>query len=659
MNEKIRILSLNCWGLKYISNYRKERLDFISERIASEDYHVVGLQEVWVYSDYENLRNKTKHKLPYGKFYFSGIFGSGLVILSKFPIQSTSMYRYSLNGKPSAFYHGDWYVGKGVAIATLLMPNGKKLEFFNTHLHASYEKDKDSYLCHRISQAWEISKLISSAFAAGKIIIIVGDFNSTPDSIIFKIISFNVSISDSWNINLDQNQCVEKPLNQKKIIEKLCLTCDSPINTWRMKKWKKYPEKCEAKRLDYILIDTSWFKVKCVKLAFTETIPSLDCSYSDHFGIDAIIELMNNPTNSDPGKLKIEDLEIVQQEFNNYINRVKKSSYFRTVYFFISLIVIIGLHISIFWSHNIYITFSLFLINTVILSTSIFTSLYGFIFGWWELRTLSEFQEEISLLNNGCYIPALGLGTWQSKPNEVAKAVEMALKAGYRHIGITKNLIVLLVINKIGHSLYVPKRRRNLYLMHWPIALNPNGNHFLFPKKSDGTLDQEEGWDFLKTWGLLENLVSTGKVKAIGVSNFSTLNLEKLLKIAKIIPAVNQCELHPYLPQDKLVEFCNEKGIHLTAYSPLGSTDAPLLKEPLILEIAEKNKKTAAQVVLSWCIQRGTSVIPKSVTPSRIISNLQVFELSEEDFSSLNALGKIHKHRYINPLSWNFVFHDD
>ncbi|KTW30429.1 inositol phosphosphingolipid phospholipase [Pneumocystis jirovecii RU7] len=400
MNEKIRVLSLNCWGLKYISNYRKKRLNFISERIASEDYHIVGLQEVWVYSDYENLRNKTKHKLPYGKFYFSGVFGSGLVILSKFPIQSTSMYKYSLNGKPNAFYHGDWYVGKGVAMATLLMPNGKKVEFFNTHLHASYEKEKDRYLCHKISQAWEISKLISSAFASGKLIIIVGDFNSTPDSIIFKIISFNSSISDSWSINLDQDQYLKKPLSKEKIVEKLCLTCDSPINTWRMKKWKKYPEKCEAKRLDYIFIDTSWFKVKYVKLAFTETIPSLDCSYSDHFGIDALIELMNNSINSSPNKLKIEDLEIIQQEFSNYINQVKKYSHLRVVYFFISIIIIIGLHISVFWSHNIYITFLLFLINTIILSTSIFTSLYEFIFIWWELRTLSEFQEEIALVKH-------------------------------------------------------------------------------------------------------------------------------------------------------------------------------------------------------------------------------------------------------------------
>ncbi|EMR09422.1 hypothetical protein PNEG_02365 [Pneumocystis murina B123] len=399
MNKKIRVLSLNCWGLKYISNYRKERLDLISKRIASEDYDIVGLQEVWVYSDYENMRNNTKHKLPYGKFYFSGIFGSGLVILSKFPIESTSIYKYSLNGRPSAFYHGDWYVGKGVAMATLLMPNGKKIEFFNTHLHASYGGENDEYLCHRISQAWEISKLISSAFTAGKMIIIVGDFNSKPDSIIFKIISFSGSISDSWNINIDQNQYNKKAPSHEKIIEKLCFTCDSPINTWRMKKWKKSPGKCEAKRLDYIFIDTSWFIVKYVKLAFTEIIPSLNCSYSDHFGIDALIEFMNGPNNSNPNKLKIEDLEIIQQEFNNHINQIKKYSYLKAIYFFISIIITIGLHISVFWPHNIYITFLLFLINSTIFLTCIF-SLLEFIFICWELRTLSEFQEEISLVKH-------------------------------------------------------------------------------------------------------------------------------------------------------------------------------------------------------------------------------------------------------------------
>ncbi|KTW26440.1 hypothetical protein T552_04192 [Pneumocystis carinii B80] len=208
-------------------------------------------------------------------------------------------------------------------------------------------------------------------------------------------------------------------------------------------------------------------------------------------------------------------------------------------------------------------------------------------------------------------------------------------------------------LNKLGLD-YV-----DLYLMHWPLSLNPNGNHIFFPKKSDGTYDFEENWDFLKTWKSLEKLLSTGKVKAIGVSNFSTVNLEKLLKIAEVVPAVNQCELHPYLSQEKLLEFCIKKGIHLTSYSPFGSTGTPLLEEPVVKEIANKNKMTEAQVILSWCIQRGTSVIPKSVTPSRITSNLQVSELPEDDFLKLNELGKTHKTRYISLSGKATVFHDD
>ncbi|QSL66530.1 hypothetical protein MERGE_000910 [Pneumocystis wakefieldiae] len=199
----------------------------------------------------------------------------------------------------------------------------------------------------------------------------------------------------------------------------------------------------------------------------------------------------------------------------------------------------------------------------------------------------------------------------------------------------------------------------DLYLMHWPLSLNPNGNHFFFPKKPDGTYDTEEGWDFTKTWRSLEGLLNTGKVKAIGVSNFSTVNLEKLLKTAEIIPAVNQCELHPYLSQEKLLKYCNEKGIHLTSYSPFGSTNTPLLREPVITEIANKNGMTEAQVILAWCIQRGTSVIPKSVTPSRITSNFQVSELPEDDFLTLNKLGETHKVRYISLSSSITIFHDD
>lgn len=112
------------------------RLNEISLRIAraSPSHDIVALQEFWVYADYLNLRQKTQHIFPYGKFYFSGSIGGGLVILSKWPISQSSMFRYPLNGRPTAFFRGDFYVGKGVACAAIRHPSGQTIEVFNTHV---------------------------------------------------------------------------------------------------------------------------------------------------------------------------------------------------------------------------------------------------------------------------------------------------------------------------------------------------------------------------------------------------------------------------------------------------------------------------------------------------------------------------------------------
>ena len=124
-------------GLKWISKHRVERLDAIANRIAQSTYDIVALQEIWVYSDFENLVKKTSHILPYAKFYFSGVLGGGLAILSKWPLESTTMWRYPLNGRPIAFWRGDWYVGKGVASALIRHPSGQLIEVFNTHVYSA------------------------------------------------------------------------------------------------------------------------------------------------------------------------------------------------------------------------------------------------------------------------------------------------------------------------------------------------------------------------------------------------------------------------------------------------------------------------------------------------------------------------------------------
>jgi glycerol 2-dehydrogenase (NADP+) len=241
-------------------------------------------------------------------------------------------------------------------------------------------------------------------------------------------------------------------------------------------------------------------------------------------------------------------------------------------------------------------------------------------------------------LNTGATIPALGLGTWQSDPGQVRAAVSHAIQAGYRHIdcayvyenedevgqgikdGIAKAGIKredLFITTKLWCTYHSRAELGldtslkllgldyvDLFLMHWPVPMNPNGNNEKFPKHPDGTRDLDESWSHVQTWKELEKVLKTGKTKAIGVSNYSVRYLETLLKEAEVVPAVNQIENHPYLPQQEIVDFCKSKGILVEAYSPLGSTGSPLFQEEGVQEVARKHNATAGAVLLSYHSER-------------------------------------------------------
>lgn len=171
----------------------------------------------------------------------------------------------------------------------------------------------------------------------------------------------------------------------------------------------------------------------------------------------------------------------------------------------------------------------------------------------------------------------------------------------------------------------------DLYLMHWPCSSDPTDlkKHL-------------EGWNFLDTWREMQKLVGSGKVRNIGVSNFGIKNLERLLNdpSTKIVPAVNQIELHPCNPSPKLVAYNTSKGIHSTGYSCLGSTNSPLYSNKTLLDIAEAKGHTPQQVLLLWGLQKGWSVIPKSVSEARIKANWEVdgWELTDEEIKQLDAI---------------------
>lgn len=206
--------------------------------------------------------------------------------------------------------------------------------------------------------------------------------------------------------------------------------------------------------------------------------------------------------------------------------------------------------------------------------------------------------------------------------------------------------------------------------MHWPLAYNVHGKGFkqdnfvflnfswlrifisedrrqFFPMKADGTFDLNLDLHFTQTWEDLQNL-PTSKAKAVGVSNFSVHNLEILLKHCSEknlkIPAVNQIELHPSLPQDDMLEYCKQKGILLTAYSPLGSTGGPFMEKPEIKAVAEKKNVSPANILLSWHVARGCSAVLKSVTPERIEANLNIVPLDESELNTISSPETIAKY---------------
>lgn len=200
----------------------------------------------------------------------------------------------------------------------------------------------------------------------------------------------------------------------------------------------------------------------------------------------------------------------------------------------------------------------------------------------------------------------------------------------------------------------------DLFLMHWPVALNQGEG--LIPLLPNGKRDIDVDWHFTKTWDLMQGLVGHG-TKAIGVSNLSLKNLKELQASPsyKITPATNQIEAHPFLTQPKLLEYCKQNGIVVQAYSPLGSNDSPIMKDPVVLELAKELDISPATLLISWGLWRGTNVLSKSVTPARIAQNFQVADIDDASGEKLNDIVRKHgPRRLVNP-PWDpvVVFNDD
>lgn len=442
--REVKFLTFNTWGLKCVSKHRKQRLHAIADKLSGAtmpsskikplndcvvgtsmfrpidgdlfpegegeieyDFDIIALQEVWCKEDWDYLLEKCGKKYPYSRIFYSGILtGPGLAILSKIPIESSFLYRFPINGRPSAVLNGDWYVGKSIAITKLkpLGINTPPIVVMNSHMHAPYALTGDAaYECHRASQAWDFSNMINLYKQAGYAVIVVGDLNSRPGSLQHNLLTQETGLTDSWEQLHGETDLEElKRMNALEQLKVGCTTCDSLLNTWRA---QRKPE--EACRLDYALLDPTRLETVDAGVRFTDRIDEVG-SFSDHFAYYCKLKVLTQEEiiatvikdNNKERELQLNrysNYEEMLKCIEQYMFTARKQKNFRGLHFIISIVLLIAsMVVTSFtsmkasWSSVFWVFFAILISVTGLIDGQI-----SFLFGRSEIRALMEVQNEV------------------------------------------------------------------------------------------------------------------------------------------------------------------------------------------------------------------------------------------------------------------------
>ncbi|KAG8765427.1 phospholipase C type enzyme [Ceratobasidium sp. 428] len=428
-DTEIRVLTLNCWGLKYVSKDRIKRTRAIGDEIAASNYDIVGLQELWVRSDYDYIKSRVDHKLPYSRYFLSGALGAGLVIFSRFPIISTSLHPYSLCGSPLDVGGGDWFVGKAVVSAVIEHPLLGEVEIFNTHLYAKGgESPSQPQMAHRLVNTYEFSRRVNISTSLGRHVLAVGDFNTVSRSPAMQFIYAMTGLRDAWGSThgsfvLPQADGVHSPHHA---VADQGVTADSPLNSYsKGKVFDDHARKWLGKRLDYILFRPPHsspshsrpydHELRCrdSTVTFTHQVPGTDISFSDHFGVAATFDVVPCATqNGHNGHRPItpphgtsyspttrgEVLDHAIKTMGVAYAAARRDSHQQLLYFVGLLALLIALMIASAWNTERGVNPLLVFLSAVITWGGTTLLYAGFLGGGWETRALMRVTEELELL---------------------------------------------------------------------------------------------------------------------------------------------------------------------------------------------------------------------------------------------------------------------